>query len=1423
MYFPNASRYRQGDFQKTASSQSNQNWTNDVLFSKKKNISVDDLFRDLFVDEWSTQTDYLKYFKKCAASSCTYIQADRKNFAYALSLFIGLYGGLVIIYRLIIPFLVKIILKYRHRSTNRHIQRESQESILRRLMHLAKHLNLYKNINERTEINIKEQKIASYVYLILLTAPTFHQVCSSDFIDKKWFDELQSNKHPYVPIDWRNTAYTLFQLLSTLCRLGDDTIKNAIQQFMLQSFVTSNILSETELNKQLNMSVNQLSQSMKINYGRLINTVRLVMQIDQPYMARQTNSSELQDASLVPNIGTNESNHNQPLTLIFRLNKKHDGNSTLFNCICGTDPNCQSFARIYNFDRKSNEKSNYTAYYKLPGWIEGCSTMDSLLLSDLQCLYSSDCLLRLEDTLKYSHAISKELSTIWFSPHPLVYNSATTQFLPNTSIGTILQEIMIEKLNPSFSYENFYKTCAPTYCSYMKRDPTKTILASMMTIVSLIGGLTFALRLISLYIVKLIFYLWKLVVKRRTVEQEEQDMIRLSCTIRLRNVIWKVMTTLRNAVINFNLFHLRDFNRNLNRATATKLGQWASRLYILLFITGNIIFIITIVAQPQTITKRFDNPSLDKYNQLVKKYGDQLECPCSAIASPYGSFAKIEPTYHQVCSSPFVSDQWRMNITADFLPDLFTHAKNDYRLFLLAHLQFLQGLCKSSIESVNNTIEQFNSSVLVTAQLLSREVFDSRMNSIIEQHQLNAPTTFVRILSLIRIINHGNAIVSKYGSNFQYIVPSDNFNFTYVPTEPMIYDNECSCGLYSNCTTQAYLYSNNATKPIPIKGLKMGCTPSESFRYSTLECFYDQSCIRQLEEYTKSRSSIIALSPPSNRSSINRTIDELINTLFVEKWSPHIHYPSYFQQCLPSLCLYTYIKRFDILHILTLLLGFQGGLSIVLAWICPKIIRLIVQIQKYQKKRNNIIEHTSTIELSSSENNQSSSSPAMSEVNFVRNFRCSFKIIIICFILILAILILVWFSIYFAADSPVTHDTSERSVNTTKQTVIETVTTTKVPPCQLTFEQNPINSSSCNTMQYLLVADFNSDSRLDLCFYCKSTSAFHVLIGDDDLEFKKEIVSQFKEDIGNIYAMTAEDFNNDSQPDLVCTDAYKNQVIIFLSNENATLTRFQVMSLVNDDCTPYHIALTDFNNDGYLDIATGGGDSCIALFLGNGTGNFSSYKMIYTTKGTYPSSIGAADFNKDGYSDIVVGLTHINTIYVYLTRGDGTFDEPRSFTTGHDSIRGLIHVIDLNNDSRLDIVFSDHINTNTISIWFGDDNVTFNTTETFTRETYKSAYAASVKDFNCDGHLDIAIGQRFPHSVGALLGFGDGSFYIQETVFAAIPTSIHGDLHVAVGDLNNDGNEDVIMANDYTGSIGVLLNTCQCCLKSAKKVGVQLH
>ena len=323
-----------------------------------------------------------------------------------------------------------------------------------------------------------------------------------------------------------------------------------------------------------------------------------------------------------------------------------------------------------------------------------------------------------------------------------------------------------------------------------------------------------------------------------------------------------------------------------------------------------------------------------------------------------------------------------MNITTDFLPGLLAHAKNDYRLFLSAHLQFLQGLCRSSIESVHDTIEQFNSSVLVTVKLLSEEAFQSRMNSIIKEHQLNAPTKFVRILSLIRIVNHGNALVSKYGSNFQYIVPWTNFNSTYIPTEPMIYDNECSCGLYSNCTTQAYLYSNYATGRSPIKGLKMGCTPSESFRHSTLECFYDQSCIRQLEEYTKSRSSIIALSPTKNHSSIYRTIDELINILFVEEWLPYINYPSYFQQCLPSLCLFTYIERFDILHILTLLLGFQGGLSLVLKWVCPKIIRFIAQIQKYRKKRQNKIQDAGTIELSFGENNKLSASPATSQYVF---------------------------------------------------------------------------------------------------------------------------------------------------------------------------------------------------------------------------------------------------------------------------------------------------------------------------------------------------------------------------------------------------------------------------------------------------------
>ncbi|CAF4248766.1 unnamed protein product, partial [Rotaria sordida] len=295
------------------------------------------------------------------------------------------------------------------------------------------------------------------------------------------------------------------------------------------------------------------------------------------------------------------------------------------------------------------------------------------------------------------------------------------------------------------------------------------------------------------------------------------------------------------------------------------------------------------------------------YNKLKKEYQDKLKCSCSVIASKYKQFVQIEAIFHQICTSSFTSDQWRINITTGLVPDLTVYEQRDYRRFLSAHLQYLQGLCQFSIQSVNNSIEQFLTSLFITSELLSEKDFHARLHLLIEQSKSSAPKTSTHLFFLIRSINHGNAMVPTYGTNFEYI-STWFWNDDYYP---YIYN-------------QTNFIERNSSR-ISIKSLKMGCTPSESLRSSTLECFYDQS-------------------------------SELIIDLCVEQWATVINYSSYYKQCLPLLCSYTYIQKFNILYIITILLGLQAGLTIVLEWISPKLVRIITKLHNNRKKRLSVIE-----------------------------------------------------------------------------------------------------------------------------------------------------------------------------------------------------------------------------------------------------------------------------------------------------------------------------------------------------------------------------------------------------------------------------------------------------------------------------------
>ena len=114
-------------------------------------------------------------------------------------------------------------------------------------------------------------------------------------------------------------------------------------------------------------------------------------------------------------------------------------------------------------------------------------------------------------------------------------------------------------------------------------------------------------------------------------------------------------------------------------------------------------------------------------------------------------------------------------------------------------------------------------------------------------------------------------------------------------------------------------------------GFVVGCLPIYGLRQSTLECFYNYTCLRRLANFMDSsfilnfaNTSINSRFIPVSSISIGTLIDEM----FIETWQTSHNYSAYFTSCAPSSCRYTYIERDTVVSTLTTSLGLYGGLTI---------------------------------------------------------------------------------------------------------------------------------------------------------------------------------------------------------------------------------------------------------------------------------------------------------------------------------------------------------------------------------------------------------------------------------------------------------------------------------------------------------------
>ncbi|CAF2749938.1 unnamed protein product [Rotaria sp. Silwood2] len=248
--------------------------------------------------------------------------------------------------------------------------------------------------------------------------------------------------------------------------------------------------------------------------------------------------------------------------------------------------------------------------------------------------------------------------------------------------------------------------------------------------------------------------------------------------------------------------------------------------------------------------------------------------------------------------------------------------------------------------------------------------------------------------------------------------------------------------------------------------------------------------------------------------------------------------------------------------------------------------------------------------------------------------------------------------------------------------------------------------------------------------------------------------------------------------------------------------------------------VADFNGDHRLDLAFARQvTQCMYMTLGNGNGNFSAQTTFSTGRGSCPRSLAIADFNGDTYKDIAVANLNTRNIGVFLGHGDGTFETQKSSFNRDHFFPIRIAVGDFNEDTRSDVAVS-YESESIVGVMFGYGNGTFGTQADSAIETAVITLSAAVSDFNCDGHLDIAIGQNKSHSIGVLLGHGDGNFD-KQTIFSSEFNGPYTSM--VVGDFNGDGCQDIVAMNSESYSMDILLNTCECCSSETLKTNTFIH
>ncbi|CAF1136632.1 unnamed protein product [Adineta steineri] len=1449
-------------------------------------LTVETLLSQMFITHWSHNTSFESYFKHCAPNICQYIVTSQHDFLSIIITLIGFFGGLSSIFRIIVPLLIKklwpIIWKRitRRRTTVIQTLETDVNTVLsfgqrlKRFFRLIKQtlieLNLFQRVPPSQDEDILRQEryttrlyiILSIIALIILTIftsiepqtihvtserlspeqfnqlyqqypqtldcpctkttidyrlicsikPRYHEICSSEFVSSRWINVefVKSSMTALVTDDFRYQSQFHFQLLSTLCQMADEIIQDSLESFYRTKFVTNKLLNNESFQTQIDSIVENFKKSLPPLFQRVIQLIETNFEINQ-FITPMNSEFDIDTVD-------DELNTNIHLLPFLYKPIEERQYSEHFNL----NQNHTSFpSTVFGFYRQTMIKENEIKNI-IPGMIQSWFPFQALLVSTLECFYNESCL---------SH-IKKSINSTQSSININTLNSSSLNDTQYDRIETLANDLFIREWNNESSYGSYFNHCRPLTCQYSYKSRLNFIYIGTR-IIGFMGGVNVVLNLLLPFIVKLLTEIWKSILQR---QRNNSSIVRISISIRTRfwNYLRALCISSKKYIEELNLYPIIPPSTD---SQIIRRRRHITRIYLVLLMTASFILIIYTSLKQETVTVPVPYPSLSKYEELYVQYPITLQCPCNRITIKLKEFiSQIEPQYHEICSSIFVSQEWFNSMPADFreLPD--TTMKDDFRHTLRMQFQTLLILCRVAQNTLNASLSVFKETDFITTYVISRTELGARTEAIIEQFKNTTSSQFIETFKLIQAINHANQLATLFYSNWVFFrkYPDKYAGSLFkdelidVLTRPKKYGTDnCSCGIQSNCSKLSEFQF--ATSEKPLAGFLRGCMMFDSLLQSTLTCLYNKTCLDFM------RASILNFKPIpvkvlsySSLAMPNVTIETLLNHMFVSQWFENTSFDLYFSQCAPQSCEYSYVLEYNSLYVVTTLIALFGGLTNGLHFLVKFLAIIVYKIVDWRKKKRQVVTSlTSSNIIINNENNDEMSyavsipttttrvqvnMTSVEEMRHPEKLRRDRRMLVGLSLLSIVAIISVSVILFMARNK------EQQVISTTIQTITETSTNfisepTSTNNCHMNFKyQSQTYPTGLNPVS-MVIGDFNRDNIVDLALTNADSDTISVLLGNNDGKFQTRQTYSTGKGSSPTEIATG-DFDNDTFLDLVIVLSATQKIAILYGTGSNNLF---ISSADNFFTGPAYnkwnaIAVVDINGDGFIDLVASAQDdeiSVVELIIYVNLGNRYHFKstqclgcQVYTDT---VISVVVDDLDNDARRNDMAWLTSegfVITRSIYespnyflekVLTEDQMYEDPSAVVTGR-----------FNDDKFVDLaLISPRSNTLQVLLRYEDKLEWKSIPMIYLTDHYPTSIAPI--NFNNDRIDDLAI-LHCNGTVTIFIGSIDGLFERKDLsigTHAGCTDKCCQSLQVI--DLNRDGTVDLVFIDTGMNSIQVAL------------------